>query len=279
MNKRHFGVVAVTFVGGIVVMASGGCSGALDTSIGDGGASSTSSGSSGASSTSSGASSTASSSGSSGTSGASGSSGIVDSGGDAKDASHPTDAGDGAVGPGMCPTPDPIDATLLPWKAPAISAGACSSAELAALVTYVDTHPAAKYPDWKATVANAACAGCIFGKETDAMWRPLLEDAAGQLVGMNVGGCIGIASANEACGKSYQHWFDCRFEACTDCPAGNTAALQKCLTAASKGACKNAFDAVGTVCGDTAIGDAETACGGDKFVFEGPIRAQCIGLQ
>jgi hypothetical protein len=275
MSKKQFGVVAVTFVGGILVMTSGACSGALDASIGDGGASSTSSGSSGTSGA-------TSSSGSSGASGTSGSSGIFDSGPDVKDASdasHPTDAGGDGGKSGACPTLTPIDATLLPWAPPAISAGACSSAELAALVTYVDTHPAAKYPDWKASVANAACASCIFGKEADVMWRPMLEDAAGALLGLNVGGCIAIASGNQACGKSYQNWFDCRFEACTDCAAGDTAALQKCLTAASKGACKNAFDAVGTICGDTAIGDAETACSGDKFVFEGPIKAQCIGLQ
>jgi hypothetical protein len=188
------------------------------------------------------------------------------------------DAGDTPAS-GTCPTLDSIDATALPWKAPAKLVGSCTDKELSDLVTYVDANSTAKYADWKKTVTGASCSSCIFGKETDATWKPLLEDASGQLVGLNVGGCIAIASNNEKCGQSYQNWFDCRFQACTDCPNGDTAALQKCLTAASKGACKKAFDNVGTVCGDTAIGDAETACNGDKFVFEGPIKAQCIGLK
>jgi len=192
------------------------------------------------------------------------------------DGSADEDSGEPAAG--TCPTLDPIDATALPWKAPYKQEGACTAKELSDLVTYVDANSSAKYADWKKTVTGASCSKCIFGKEADATWKPLLEDASGQLVGLNVGGCIAIASANEKCGQSYQNWFDCRFEACTDCPNGDTAALQKCLSAASKKACKPAFDAVGTVCGDTVIGDAETACNGDKFVFEGPIKAQCVGL-
>lgn len=150
--------------------------------------------------------------------------------------------------------------------------------ELNALVKYVDENDKAKYADWKNSVANATCRACIFGKEADAKWKPLLENAKGELVGLNVGGCIAIASGKEACGKSYQNWFDCRFEACAMCPEGDNAAVQKCLGNASKGACKKAFDDVGTICGDQAIGDAETACDGAKFVFEGPIKGQCIGL-
>lgn len=179
-----------------------------------------------------------------------------------------------------------VDLTTLPWKAPNQEMGSCSEKELTDLVNYVDMNSSAKYADWKKTVANATCSACIFGKESETKWKPLLEDAKGQLVELNVGGCIQIARAQggasaadaEKCGKSYQNWFDCRFEACSDCPDGDSAALQKCLSAASKGACKKAFDAVGTECTDEGIGDAETACTGDKFVFEGPIRAQCIGL-
>lgn len=39
------------------------------------------------------------------------------------------------------------------------------------------------------------------------------------------------------------------------------------------------FDAIPIACGGTQVAaDAETACEGGKYVFEGPIRAQCIGL-
>jgi hypothetical protein len=171
-----------------------------------------------------------------------------------------------------------VDATALPWKSPAKDIGACSADELKGLVDFLSANDTAKYAEWKTKITNPACNACVFGKESEATWKPLLENAAGDLVGLNVGGCIAIASGNDACGKSYQQWFDCRFEACADCPSGDTTSLQKCLTAASKGGCKAAFDAVGTVCGDAAIGDYETACDGVKYVFEGPIKAQCIGL-
>ena len=191
-----------------------------------------------------------------------------------------TDDDTGAPAAGTCPTLDAIDATALPWKSPNVSMiGSCTEKSLTDLVMYIEANSGAKYADWKKTVTPAACNTCVFGKDTDATWKPLLEDKSGQLVGLNVGGCIAIASKNDKCGQSYQNWFDCRFEACKDCANGDTAALQKCLGAASKGACKPAFTAVGTVCGDTVIGDAETACKGDKYVFEGPFRAQCIGLK
>ncbi len=195
-----------------------------------------------------------------------------------KDAAAPDDSGD-TPATGTCPSLDAIDATALPWAPPAQAIGACTDKSLTDLVAYIEGNSGAKYADWKKTVTPAACNACVFGKESEKTWKPLLEDATGQLVGLNVGGCIAIASKDEKCGQSYQNWFDCRFEACKDCANGDTAGLQKCLAAASKGACKPAFAAVGTVCGDTVIGDAETACKGDKYVFEGPIRAQCIGLK
>lgn len=192
-----------------------------------------------------------------------------------------SDAGDeiDAATPNTCPSKDPIDATQLPWKSPTKRIGACGDKDLKDLVDYVANNSMAQYADWKKSVANAACSACIFGKETDATWMPLLENAKGQLVGLNVGGCIAIASGNDKCGQSYQNWFDCRFQACTDCPTSDTAALQKCLSAASKSACKTAFNDVTKVCTDTVIADAEAQCQGAKFVFEGPIKAQCIGLR
>lgn len=151
--------------------------------------------------------------------------------------------------------------------------------DLNALVSYVDTNAAATYQDWKTPgVTSASCRACVFGAETAAQWAPLIEDAAGQLVGLNVGGCIAVATNNVSCGKAYQNLFDCRFEACAACPSGGTP-LQACLETASKpgNACATAVQNVGTICG-AGIDAAEGACSpvGTKFVFEGPIKAQCI---
>lgn len=189
------------------------------------------------------------------------------------DGSFPDEDGGGPTG--QCGGTAPVDATTLPYKSPFVSAGSCTAANLTALTTYVDG--GGTFPGWKTSVP-APCATCIFGLETDALWKPILEDGGGNVAGLNVGGCIAVASGSDACGRTYQQWFTCRFEACVDCPDGDSAALQKCLAAASKGSCKKAFDAVSLVCGDPAIADAETTCDGMNYVFEGPIRAQCIGL-
>jgi hypothetical protein len=196
------------------------------------------------------------------------------------DAKKP-DAGDVPAedsAPGACGGTLAVDPTVLTWKSPTKTVGACSAADLDALVTYVENNSSAQYSAWKGSVTKKACSACIFGLESATAWAPLLEDAKGQLVGLNVGGCIAIASGNDKCGKAYQNWFDCGFEACTDCPSGDSAALSKCRSASNKagGGCKSYFDAVTTVCTDAVVSDAETACTGAKYVFEGPIKAQCI---
>jgi hypothetical protein len=179
----------------------------------------------------------------------------------------------------VCTGVIPVDATKLPWKSPFKTADACTEKDLTGLVSYLDANQNAKYADWKKAITSVSCSDCVFGKETDATWKPLAENTKGELTTLNVGGCIAIASKNDKCGQAYQNWFDCRFEACADCDANDTAAFQKCLPAANKGGCKAAFDNVGTVCTDQGVTDAEAACDGAKFVFEGPIRAQCIGLK
>jgi hypothetical protein len=134
----------------------------------------------------------------------------------------------------------------------------------------------ATYAQWKTSgITNATCRACISGAQSSATWAPLLEDSMGQLAELNVGGCIAIASGNASCGKAYQNWFDCRFEACAACAQAD---LSTCLDAASQagGACVNAVNNVSTVCG-SAITAADTACQGTSFVFEGAIKAQCIG--
>jgi len=182
------------------------------------------------------------------------------------------------TGPGTCPTPDAIDATQLPWKSPTRAPGSCTQAELDAFVAKFDTDQ--DLAAAKASITNTACRDCIFAKD-GATWAPLVENASGQVAVLNVGGCIAIASNKDACGKAYQQWVDCRFEACGECPDGDSNAFQKCLSAASKkgAACFAAFEAVVPQCGDDqTVSDAEAACDNTKYIFEAPIRAQCIGL-
>lgn len=175
-----------------------------------------------------------------------------------------------------CPSKEEIDLTKLPYKPPKVTKNACTQADLDGLVKFVSSNADAKYPQWKSSVTNQTCRDCIFGKD-GSTWPPLVESSSGDLAILNVGGCVGIASGNESCGKAYQNWVDCRFKACAGCGSKDVTGVQRCLSAASTGACKPAFDSVGSICGEKVIADAEAACKGDQFVFEGPIKAQCIG--
>lgn len=200
----------------------------------------------------------------------------ADTGTDQKSPKPPTappDPGDGGETGPACPTTAAIDTSAYPWKPPEIELGKCTTTDLTTFVNYLDANSTATYADWKSkSGVSATCAGCLFGAD-GATWHPFVEQN-GDLAELNVGGCIQIASGKEACGKAYQNWFDCRFEACADCPDDQNT-LSKCLSAASKGACKAANDNVITQCGQD-ITNYQDACSGDKFVFEGAIKAQCI---
>lgn len=276
--RQHLGLALVVVATSVTGVAVAGCSSRLQTIIiNDEAGVSPEGGSSGRLPSSSGDSGT---SGSSGSSGTSGSSGIPGSSGSSGTPGSSGSSGSSGSTGGTCPSTTPIDATALPYKNPAKSIGSCTQAEVNALANYVSANPGASYAQWKTTgVPNQTCRACIFGPQSAATWAPLVEDATAQLSVLNVGGCIAIATNNNACGRAYQNWFDCRFAACAGCPSGNNTAFQQCLTDASKGACANAVTAVDTACTAAAVQTAETACQppGTKFVFEGPAKAQCVG--
>jgi hypothetical protein len=145
------------------------------------------------------------------------------------------------------------------------------------LANFVTMNPGSTYATQKGALSgNPTCQACVFGNEAAPTWSPFVENANGTLRTINVGGCIAIASGNDNCGKAYQQWFECGFEACADCAPGDQV-RQTCRINANKGACKTALMNVGAVCGDVEIGDAETVCQGVSYIFEGPIKAQCIG--
>jgi len=188
------------------------------------------------------------------------------------------DEEDARASPIPCPSTNEIDATTFPWNPPTRLPGSCTEAELDAFVKHVAANddPA----KWKAGAwtDSEACRSCVFAKD-GATWAPLVENASGQLAVVNIGGCVAIASGREACGRAAQQWRDCYVEACSDCSTGEKDWFQKCSELAKVGACKKAFDALVPSCGDAqTLAAAEAACDGATFVFEGPIRAQCIGL-
>lgn len=171
--------------------------------------------------------------------------------------------GDGEDG-ATCPTTS-VSPSALRWKAPRLMAGSCTQADLNELIASVNSG---------LTVSNATCSNCVFGRDNLSNWAPIVLDGADQIVDVNVGGCIAVRTGSNACGKAYQNFFDCRLVACADCAS---TAMNQCLTAAANGTvCASYLNDVATVCGD-AIDDAEQACEGTSYIFEGAVKALCIG--
>lgn len=186
-------------------------------------------------------------------------------------------------GPAVCPTTETIDATTFPWKPPTRAPGSCTDNEVDAMISFIEKTPSATFKQLQDSITNAACRDCVFAKETTT-WAPIVLNSAGTgVVALNVGGCPAIVSGKDDCGKAIQQWNDCLDEACVDCAEGDSAAAQKCATAANKKACKKAFDDVvgAAACGDAATAQAALdACNKaeDKYTFIGGVRAQCVGL-
>ncbi|MBX3188443.1 MAG: hypothetical protein KF819_15605 [Labilithrix sp.] len=175
--------------------------------------------------------------------------------------------------PASCPYVDFIDPSKFPWKSPSKVVGACSEGDLDALVERMNAKGQSNYADWNAAVTNPTCRACVFGSDEGTHWTPIVERARPIL---NVGACIAIVSGDEECGRAYHNWFECRRELCVDC-LDNGACEAFCMPAATRQACKTAFDAIGTTCGAQVAADAEKACAG-RHPIEGSVRAQCIGL-
>lgn len=177
-------------------------------------------------------------------------------------------------GTGTCPTTEAIDQTQYQYKGAAIKTGDCTSADIDALVAYVDANKTAKYADVKNSVTSATCKACLFTVD-GATWGPLVENAKGELILINSGGCIEAASGKLECGKAYHQFEQCLDEACVDCPEGDDTALSACFKAAAKGACKAANTAITSDCADaiSTCSDLST-----KYTFEAPAKALCVGI-
>lgn len=173
--------------------------------------------------------------------------------------------------PATCPTTAPIDAAAFPWKSPTMSAGSCVAADLEVLFETYGRLPSSAWT--RATVQNPTCRDCVFGEETAATWTPLLVDANGKVVRINVGGCIAIASGSDACGRAYQNTFDCYSETCRDC---TESAQEACRAPGEKIACQAAVESAYSICG-AALASAESKCNGLGIVFRSSVKAQCIG--
>jgi hypothetical protein len=172
-------------------------------------------------------------------------SGGTGSSGGAGDAGVVADAS--AADPTNCPGKTP--ATVGAWKPPPATSAACMAAD----ITYFAG--VAANQTWLGieslmTTRHAACSKCIFSREADAQWRPLIFFGADGSALINSGACYARApGGKDACGKAVYQWGDCYARVCDATACGSLAAQDACY----------ASQAVYDAC---APYDPTTACGG-----------------
>jgi hypothetical protein len=180
--------------------------------------------------------------------------------------------------PPGCLTTETIDATQFPYKPVAKSPAACTADEASALSEYfaakVNAGQSVVISDWAKEVSTQ-CSECVFSDGTGDKWTPIIVKDD-KLQALNRGGCIEIMTSSAECGEAYQQVMDCRYAACSKCTSDQE--FSECVGDGDtifSGPCKDAFEKVITACGDE-LEAAQTACQGENWQFEGPIRAQCV---
>jgi hypothetical protein len=124
------------------------------------------------------------------------------------------------------------------------------------------------------TAFNAAtnCYNCIFTKQSDAKWGPVVTTTNG-LANLNVGGCIDLLEpCNATCAATFENDLECEQKSCsTNCPitadAGSQTAYDNCANTVDlcdPGGCAAYFN--GTGCGSelTGAGHPASACVGPQ---------------
>lgn len=80
---------------------------------------------------------------------------------------------------------------------------------------------------------KAACAACIFTKEADSVWGPIVYVGTSGGALQYYGACFARApGGSDACGKAVQATFDCLDAVCDDQACGGESAVSACTKAA-----------------------------------------------
>ena len=209
----------------------------------------------------------------------------TDAGGDAKEGGSRRDVGVEEEEPPVdCPQNVPVTVAdfdkEIGWKAAVAAPGSCAQADVTQLeANFKDTNIQSYFD--LGTGLSAECKACVFSKDTDANWQPIVGTAAdnGQTGFVNFGACFGSIEG-DACGKALQYEQFCYNVACNECAttqterqscigkAGDTGGMCEEFGATTGTACpqlqdtatqcNSVLDAVKTLCGEGGAADAGT---------------------
>lgn len=175
-----------------------------------------------------------------------------------------SDAGsDGAADASCAPTP--LATFAATWAPPKVTAGACTSQEIADAYDACFAPPVdmAKCTDYKG--AHTSCATCVSSEATDSTHGPLVWQRSDRYFTVNVAGCLAIEQGNKApdsCAAAFDAAVNCKRTACDACGSAgalNFQSLSVCENTAGKsGACQMLGSQEATACGDLLAPDAST---------------------
>ena len=165
-----------------------------------------------------------------------------------------------AVNPAECPSK--TTPTIRAWKAPPPASSVCSGADItyfasvAANQTWLGVESLMK-------TRNASCAKCIFSKETDSAWRPVVFVGTLGDARVNYGACFARATGgSDACGKGNDQWSDCYGKVCDWETCGGDAPQSTCYGAQGVADTCAAYNPTTTACGSVAqYNSLDNICG------------------
>lgn len=124
---------------------------------------------------------------------------------------------------------------------------------------------------------NPLCAGCVFTRETDTNWGPVVQTNDGRIY-WSFGHCYAAAGASSACAEAGHAYEWCHQKVCNVCiaPSGQTSQSKDDCSAAQQtgdGPCRELFDAAVSACAPFAS-DLQVPClrsGGVVNTLCGPL--------
>lgn len=154
-----------------------------------------------------------------------------------KDVNKPDGDDDGPSG-GDCPAAYPGDP---PWKSPANVQTVCDQSD----IDFIKTEAQKQGETFKQlndalTARKAACASCVFTKEGDAAWGPIVYVGTQGGAFFNYGSCFARApGGSEDCGKAVESFELCADAVCDKDACGSDNATSACVkqVAADKNSC------------------------------------------
>jgi uncharacterized protein YceK len=207
----------------------------------------------------------------------SGEGGTSSSGGTSKDAStkdraviEEEDSGEATDCPANVPLTEADLEKEIGWKPAKANPSACSAADITKLEANFKNTNIKTYFDLGEGLPQP-CFDCVFAKDTDANWGPIVGTAEnnGETGFVNFGACFGYVEDAD-CGKALQYEQFCYNVACNECTTTSTE-RQKCVEkAGSSGMCTEFGDATQKACPNiqtsakkcnSIIDAAKTLCG------------------